>query len=132
MKTLTAIILISSMAFSQTKCVIDPDEVELSKFGKIQTQDEIKFQLSETGTENDLISFSWLKVDSIFHNGKPDCIHEWRENKPDYSKIRYIKRQSDTIKMELKNYTRICAKCIRREAVREESVTRTRNINKKD
>lgn len=132
MKTLTAIILMTSIAFSQTKCVIDPEEVELSNFGKIPAQEGVEYWVNENDSVNGLISYSWLKVDSIFHNGKPDCLHEWRENKPDYSKIRYIKRQSDTIKMELKNYTRICAKCIRREAVREESSTRTRNINKKD
>lgn len=124
MKTITAIILMTSIAFSQTKCVIDPEDVELSNFGKIPAQDVMELQITEPAPG--LISCSWLKVDSIFNNGKPDCIHEWKVNKPDYLKIRYIKGQSDTIRTESKNYTRICAKCIRREAIREESATRTK------
>lgn len=132
MKTLTAIILISSMAFSQTKCVIDPEEVDLLQFGKIPIEESTEFWVNEVDTIRGLISYSWLKVDSVFHNGKNECLHEWRENKPDFSKIRYIKgTESDTIKTESKCYVRLCAKCIRREAVREESRSRVKKIPEK-
>lgn len=81
-------------------------------FSECDTTPEIHF----AGEQPDTVIY--MRVDSVISKGKPECIHEWRNNKPYFLEEKRTK--SETVSK--KKYIRVCAKCIRQEVFFEDSI----------
>lgn len=124
MRILPIFVLISTIALSQSAClIIDPDDVEAFIRSK---NPEVELMVIDSNKNQDtsmasIEAFSYLKTDSVFHAGKPECIHEWRNKSPERRcQLEYKSRQVKTYLIEDKTYIRVCAKCIRNEKIREQ------------
>lgn len=78
------------------------------------------FIINTSITYGQVLPPSGYIVDTVYNQGKENCLHEWRNNAPEALMTwGEVKDNGSIVVCQFKRHTRICVKCIRRERISE-------------